>query len=51
LQAATFLGFILVFSTFVQRRKLKTRSRVPAGAPEPRAVLDVPRHRTNHVYA
>jgi len=51
LQAATFLGFILAFSAFVQRRKLKTRSRVPAAAPEPRAALGVPHHRTNHVYA
>jgi hypothetical protein len=51
LQAATYLGFILAFAAFVQRRKLKTRPRVPIGAPKPRAAQGVPHHGTNYVYA
>jgi hypothetical protein len=51
LQAATYLGFILAFAAFVQRRKLKARPRVPTGAPKPRAALGVPYHGTNYVYA
>ncbi|MDT5022461.1 MAG: hypothetical protein QOI33_2985 [Mycobacterium sp.] len=51
LQAATYLGFIVVFATFVQRRKSKARPRLLTGAPEPGAGLPVPHHGTNHVYA
>ncbi len=51
LQAATYLGFILAFAAFVQRRKLKTRPRVPIGTPKPRAASGVPHHGTNYVYA
>ena len=51
LQAATYLGFIVVFATFVQRRKSKARPRLLTGAPEPGAGLRAPHHGTNHVYA
>jgi hypothetical protein len=51
LQAATYLGFIVVFATFVQRRKSKARPRLLTGAPEPGAGLPVSHHGTNHVYA
>ena len=39
LQSATYLGFIVAFGAFVQRRKLKTRPRVPPVPPNPRLRL------------
>jgi hypothetical protein len=50
LQATTYLFFIVVFSTFVQRHN-KTRPRVPIGFTERRPVFGVQQFRTNYVHA